>query len=359
MCGLIPQSAAMPGHGVLGGSLSGRFGRLSTNMRAGNGDAPSRVFKDFEMPRLVTVFGCSGFLGRYVAQQLYRAGVRVRIAETDPRRAFSLRPLGAVGQSQFVTADIREADQVAAVVEGSHAVINLVGVLAGDLNAIHVLGARHVAEAAAATGAAALVHVSAIGADPASPSAYGRTKGKGEEEVRAAFPSATIIRPSILFGPEDNFINRFARLARLAPMLPVLRPAVQFQPIYVADAAKAVAAAALDPDSHGGTIYELGGPQVLTMRALFEWICEATGRDRPLIDIPDPLGAALARLTGWLPGAPISWDQWLMLQQDNVVADKAKGLKAFGIVPTPLAAVAHGWLTAYRRHGRFAVKSPY
>ncbi|MGE5723155.1 MAG: complex I NDUFA9 subunit family protein [Sphingomonadales bacterium] len=308
--------------------------------------------------RLVTLFGGGGFLGRYAAQQLYRAGARIRVAQLDPRRAYFLKPLGGVGQTQFVAVDVRNADQVAAAVEGSHAVVNLVGVLKGDFDAIHVEGARNVAQACAATGVTSLVHVSAIGADPESRSRYGRSKGEGENAVRAAYKSATIVRPSILFGREDNFINRFAGLARLSPVLPVIRKDVRLQPVYVADVGRAVTAAALDPETHGGKTYELGGPQVLTMRALMEWICETTGRSRALVDIPDPIAGLMARLTGWLPGAPITWDQWLMLQHDNVVGDKAKGLKAFGIPATPLAAIAEDWLASYRRHGRFAAKSP-
>jgi NADH dehydrogenase len=204
-----------------------------------------------------------------------------------------------------------------------------------------------------------LVHVSAIGADPDGESAYGRTKGEGEEAARAAFPGATIVRPSILFGREDDFVNRFAGLARLAPVLPVISGGTKFQPVYVADVGRAVAGAALDPRSHGGETYELGGPQVLTMREIMEWVCEETGYARPLVDVPDPVGKLLARLTGWLPGAPITWDQWLMLRRDNVVSPGAKGLEAFGLGKTPLAAVAEGWLASYRRHGRFAAKSPY
>jgi NADH dehydrogenase len=309
--------------------------------------------------RVVTLFGGGGFLGRYAAQALLRSGARLRVVQRDPGRAFFLKPLAAVGQIQFAAADIRDPERVSAAAEGSDAVVNLVGILKGDFRGIHVAGARNVAEAAAAAGADALVHVSAIGADPEAESDYGRTKGEGEAAVRAAFPGATILRPSILFGREDNFVNRFAGLARLAPVLPVISGGTRFQPVYAADAGRAVAAAALDPRRHGGETYELGGPQVLSMRELMEWVCEATGRGRPLIDVPDPVGRLLARATGWLPGAPITWDQWLMLRRDNVVAAGAKGLEAFGIGGTPLAAVAEGWLTRYRRHGRFAAKSPY
>lgn len=309
--------------------------------------------------RLVTLFGGGGFLGRYAVQALHRAGARVRIAERDPRRAYYLKPLGALGQTQFVAVDIGDREQVRRAVEGSEAVVNLVGILKGNFQAVHVEGARNIAEAAASAGAAALVHVSAIGADPEAESDYGRSKGEGEAAVRAAFPLATILRPSILFGQEDAFINRFARLARIAPVLPVIRSETRFQPVYVADVGRAVAAAALEPGVHAGRTYELGGPQSLTMHELVEWVCEATGRQRTLIDVPDIAAKWLARLFGWAPGAPISWDQWLMLQRDNVVSPGARGLEAFGIGKTPLIAVAEGWLTAYRRHGRFAAKSPY
>ncbi|HYE27803.1 MAG TPA: complex I NDUFA9 subunit family protein [Allosphingosinicella sp.] len=309
--------------------------------------------------RVVTLFGGGGFLGRYAAQALLRTGARLRVVQRDPRRAFFLKPLAAVGQIQFATADIRDPAGVGAAVAGSDAVVNLVGIPKGDFQAIHVEGARNVAAAAAAAGAGALVHVSAIGADAGSESAYGRSKGEGEQAVRAAFPAATLLRPSVLFGREDNFVNRLAGMARLAPVLPVISGGTKFQPVYAADAGRAVAEAALDPRRHGGGTYELGGPQVLTMRELMAWVCQTTGRGRILVDIPDPIARILARATGWLPGAPITWDQWLMLRRDNVVAPGAKGLEAFGLRPTPLAAVAEGWLTRYRRHGRFAAKSPY
>ena len=309
--------------------------------------------------RVVTLFGGGGFLGRYTAQALFKTGARVRVAQRNSRGANFLNPLAAVGQMHLVPVDIRDSKKVRAVVRGSDAVINLVGILKGDFRAIHVDGARNVAEAAAEAGAGALVHVSAIGADPESESAYGRSKGEGEEAVRAAFPGATIIRPSLLFGREDNFVNRFAGMARLAPVLPVVSGRTRLQPVYAAEVGRAVAAAALYPRRHGGRTYELGGPQVLTMRELMEWVCETTGRGRPLMDIPDPVGRLIAKTTGWLPGAPITFDQWLMLRRDNVVAEGSEGLEAFGLPKTPLSAVSEGWLTSYRQAGRFAAKSPY
>lgn len=311
------------------------------------------------MDRLVTLFGGGGFLGRYVAQALFRTGVRVRIAQRDPGGAFFLRPLAQVGQWQFVRADIRDPASVREAAKEADAVVNLVGVLRGDFQGLHVDGARNVAEAAAAEGATALVHISAIGADPDSVSAYGRTKGEGEQAVRAAFPTATILRPSIIFGREDNFLNRFAALSRLLPVLPAVRPNMRMQPVYAQDVGRAVAAATFDPAAHGGRTYELGGPQVMTMHELMAFICETTERNRPIVDIPDFASKLVARLTGWLPGAPITYDQWLMLGQDSVPAPGAKGLEAFGIPKTPLIAVAEGWLTQYRRNGRFAAKSPY
>ena len=309
--------------------------------------------------RLVTLFGGGGFVGRYVAQALLRDGARIRVAERAPKRAYFLKPLGALGQVQFVRADVTDAGSVAAAVAGADAVVNLVGILKGNFRAIHVEGARHVAEAAAAARAGALVHVSAIGADPESESAYGRSKGEGESAVRAAFPKATIVRPSIAFGAEDDFVNKFARMAQWLPILPVLRGSWRLQPVHAADLGRAIAAAALNPRGYGGATYELGGPQVMTMHELNAWISQATGRNRPVVDIPDSVGAAMARLTGWLPGAPISWDQWLMLKTDNVASGANPGFEAFGMSPAPLAAVAGEWLSLYRRRGRFAAPSPY
>ncbi|MDQ8756767.1 complex I NDUFA9 subunit family protein [Sphingosinicella sp. LHD-64] len=306
--------------------------------------------------RLVTLFGGGGFIGRYVAQALYAEGARVRIAAREPKRAYFLKPLGGLGQTQFVRADITDPASVAAAVTGADAVVNLVGVFKGDLKRVHVDGARNVAEAAAAAGARALVHISAIGADPKSESHYGRTKGEGEAAVKAAFPTATVVRPSIAFGPEDDFVNKFARMAQLMPAIPVLRGSWQVQPLFVADLGKAIAAATSNAGTHGGKIYELAGPQVMTMHQLNEWIVRATGRNRAVFDIPDAIGSMIARL-GFLPGAPISWDQWLMLRQDSVASGALPGFEAFGLKPAPLSAVAENWLAIYRRHGRFAAPS--
>ena len=301
--------------------------------------------------QLITVLGGGGFLGRYVVQRLLARGARVRIAQREPRAATFLKPLGGLGQTQFVAVDVRDPASVARAVQGSDAVINLVGAF-GDMQAVQADGAGHVAAAAKAAGAGALVHVSAIGADPESASAYGRSKGDGEAAVRASFADAAILRPSILFGREDHFINRFATMMRLSPVIPVIAPGAKFQPVYVGDVADAVVAAL--GSAAAGRTFELGGPQVLTMGELLRWIADATGRSPLFVDIPDVVASALASGLGWAPGAPITKDQWLMLQHDNVVAEGAEGFAQLGVTPASLAAVADGWLVQYRRHGRFA-----
>jgi NADH dehydrogenase len=307
------------------------------------------------MDELVVLFGGGGFLGTYVAQELLRAGARVRIAERNTLDSFHLKPLAALGQAQSVPADITKPETVARAVQGADVVVNLVGLLKGRFEAVHVDGAANVAQAAAAAGAKRLVHISAIGADPKAESAYARSKGQGEEKVRAVFPDATIIRPSILFGPEDGFLNRFAGLIAHAPVVPVIRPGVRFQPAWVVDVARAVAKAILGQAPVGGT-YELGGPQALTMLELHEFIAEAVAHKPRFVSVPDPVAAAMARF-GFLPGAPITWDQWLMLQHDNVVAPGAKGFADLAIAPAPIAAVALNWLVRYRRHGRFSLNA--
>jgi uncharacterized protein YbjT (DUF2867 family) len=301
---------------------------------------------------LVTVFGGGGFIGRYVCEYLFKRGVRVRVASRDPRRAYAIQPLGGVGQLGFVQADLTNRRSVQRAVEGVAAVINLCGVFGRKMEAVHVEGARHAAEAAKSAGAAALVHVSAIGADPQSESAYGRSKGEGEAAVRKAFPKATIVRPSLVFGPEDELTNRFANMANL-PFLPVLAAKRSFQPVYARDLGQAIGKAALEPLAHGGKVYEIGGPQVMSMVELHRVVLELTGQDSDVVELPDAVGNWLSKF-GWLPGAPLTRDQWLMLQRDNVPARGAPGLEAFGIRPTPLAAVGHEWLGRFHSGGKFA-----
>ena len=265
-----------------------------------------------------------------VAAEQHRA--QLRVVARDPHLAAHVKPLAALGQLDIVRGDVTHAASVARAVAGSDGVVNLVGILSGSegagFDAVHIGGAGNIAAASAAAGVHALVHVSALGADVESASAYGRSKGKGETAVRAAFPAATILRPSVIFGAEDQFLNRFAGLLRAAPVMPVVAGDTRFQPVYVTDVADAVARALAAPAAHGGGLYALGGPDTMTMRALLEWIAETIGRNPRFIDVPDAVAGLVAALTGWLPGAPLTRDQWLMLQSDNVVAPKAKGLKA-------------------------------
>ena len=301
--------------------------------------------------QLVTVFGGGGFIGRYVCERLFKAGVRVRIAQRDPRQAYSIQPLAQVGQFGLEVADIMNARSVENAVKSATAVVNLCGVFGRAMHRTHVEGARNVAEAAREAGAGALVHISAIAADPDAQSSYGRTKGEGEAALREAFPAATIIRPSLVFGPEDDLTNRFAAMARL-PVLPVIAANRNFQPVYVRDLAKAIALAALEPDRFGGKTFEIGGPQVMSMVELHRAILTLTGQDPEIVHMPDWMTGLIAKL-GFLPGAPLTRDQWLMLQRDNVAAKGAPGLKEFGIEPTPLAAVGYEWLGRFRHGGRF------
>lgn len=303
----------------------------------------------------VTVFGGGGFIGRYVCETLFKTGVRVRVAERNPRRAFFLQPLAAIGQLDLVRADVTQRESVARAVEGASAVINLVGILDGAFTAVHVGGAVNIAEEAKRAGASALVHISAIGADPESPSRYGASKGEAEARVRAAFRSAAIVRPSLVFGQEDRLTNRFATLMSLLPVYPVIAPRTRFQPVCVRDLARAIADAALNPRTHAGKTYEIAGPEVMSMRQLTEAVSHLSGQSPMLVDMPNVVAEALSYL-GFLPGAPLTRDQWIMLQSDNVAAPKSAGLDAFGIAPTPLAAVAPEWLGRFREGGRFAAR---
>jgi NADH dehydrogenase len=300
--------------------------------------------------KLVTLIGGGGFVGRYAARALLTSGARLRIAQRDPRQAWFLRTQGGLGQTQFVGADITRPETVAHAVAGSDIVVNLVGVLTGDFQRFHVDGARTVAEAAAAADAETLVHVSAIGADANSRSAYGRSKGEGEAAVRAAFASAIVLRPSVVFGREDGFSNRFAGMIATSPVVPILRAETRFQPVFAGDVGEAIAKAASDPRRFGGRTMELGGPDILSMRELHRFLADLLHRSPNFIELPDAIGALLAKL----PGTPITNDQWLMLQKDSVVAEGADGLEVLGIQPTPMAAVAAEWLVRYRKKGRFA-----
>ena len=305
--------------------------------------------------RIVTVFGGGGFIGRYVCEELFEREVRVRVACRNPRVAHFIQPLATIGQLGFERADVTDVASVRRAVKDASAVINLAGVFGRAMRSIHVDGARNVAEAASDAGASSLVHISAIGADPNSDSQYGRTKADGEAAVRAAFPGATIIRPSLVFGPEDDLTNRLAALATL-PVLPVIASKRQFQPVYVKDLAKVIATTALDPVSYGEQTFEIGGPQIMTMEEMYRICARSAGREPELLDMPNAASAFLSWF-GFIPGAPLSRDQWKMLQRDNTPAKKSKDLAAFGIEPTALGSVAPQWLVRFRSGGRWAARA--
>lgn len=302
---------------------------------------------------VATVFGGSGFIGRYVVKRLAARGYIVRVAVRDTEAALFLKPMGAVGQIVPLYAPVTEEADVARAVDGARIVVNLVGILAerkaGDFDRVQAEGAGRVARLAAAAGAERLIHLSAIGADPASASQYAASKGKGEAAVRAAFPTAAILRPSIVFGPEDAFFNRFAAMAQMLPFMPVICGGTRFQPVYVADVADAVMAV-LDR-APGGGVWELGGPKVWSFRDLLAYILKVTQRERPLLDIPLPLARLQARLAELVPGKPFTRDQLLLLQRDNVVSEGAADLASLGIVPTPVEMVVPSYIGHYRPGG--------
>src|SRR4051795_5194247 len=314
---------------------------------------------------LITVFGGSGFLGRYVVRALCKRDYRIRIAVRRPELAGHLQPAGKVGQIHAVQANLRHPASVAAAMRGASVAINLVGVLAESgaqtFDAVQARGAETVAKAAAAAGAR-MVHVSAIGADARSPSRYARAKAAGEKAVLSAVPSATIMRPSVVFGPEDQFTNRFAALARMSPVLPLIGGGkTRMQPVFVGDVATAVADA-VDGKARAGATYELGGPEVLTMREIMEAIMKITGRDRALVSLPFALARLQALFLQFAPGPlKLTPDQVTLLRSDNVVSDapKAAGLtlEGLGIAADSMEAIAPQYLWRFRAAGQFQRKS--
>ena len=304
--------------------------------------------------RLATVFGGSGFIGRQIVQRLATAGYAVRVAVRRPDAAQFLVPMGNVGQIQPVRAVITDQASVRNAVRGAEVVINLVGILAerrhGDFLRIQGDGAGIVAREAAAAGVRHLVQLSAIGADPASPSAYARSKAAGELAVLAAFPSAVILRPSIVFGPDDAFFNRFGAMAASLPFLPVIHGDTRFQPVFVGDVAAAVMAAVQRPAAQGG-VFELGGPDILTMRELMVWIARTTHRTPRLLAIPDRVAAFQATVLERLPGKLLTRDQLLLLARDNVADPARPGLAELGVAATPIALVAPAYLARFRPAG--------
>ncbi len=309
----------------------------------------------------VTVFGGSGFVGRHVVRELAKAGASVRVAVRRPDRALFLKTMGDVGQITPVAANIRDDASVAAAVEGSEAVVNLVGILyqAGrqTFDAVHHQGAGRIARAAKAAGAERLVHVSAIGADGDAASDYARSKAAGEAAVRAEFSGAAVIRPSIVFGPDDNFFNLFAALARLTPVLPLIGGGrTRFQPVYVGDVAAAVMAV-LSSAEGAGTTHELGGPEIFTFRELMETVLQVTGRRRLLVPVPFAMMEWNGAVLGLAPQPLLTRDQVRLLRTDNTAEHGLPGLADLGIAPTAVAAVVPGYLAQYRRGGEFSRRS--
>ncbi len=300
----------------------------------------------------VVVFGGSGFIGRYVVMRLAAAGGSVRVACRDVESAKFLKPMGAVGQISLVQANVRFPETVARACQGVDAVVNLVGILsefgAQKFHAVQAEGAEAIAQAAAAAGVQTMVHVSAIGADANSESLYAQSKAAGEAAVRAAMPSATILRPSVLFGPEDEFFNRFADLARFTPVLPLIDGGhTKLQPVYVGDVADAICKALSDPACAGET-YELGGPKVMTMKEIMQYTLAQTGQKRVLATLPSSIAAIQARFFELLPSPPLTRDQLKQLKRDNLVSEGAKGLEDLGIEPTPVGAVVPRYLARFR-----------
>ncbi len=306
-------------------------------------------------PQLVTVFGGSGFIGRYIVRRLARAGHRVRVAIRRPDEGLFLKPFGAVGQIDLIQANVRDDASVARAVAGADAVVNLVGILyeggRQTFDAVQAEGAGRIARAAAAAGVARLVHVSALGAAADSPSDYARAKAEGEAQVLAAFPKATILRPSVVFGAEDDFFNRFGRMARMAPALPLIGGGqTRFQPVFVDDVAAAIFNA-LDRDDAQGRVYELGGPKVYSFEEIMNLVLETTCRRRPLVPVPFFVARMLGSILGLLPFPPLTRDQVVLLERDNVVGAGAPGLADLGVAPTPAEAVLESYLGRYRRAG--------
>ncbi len=303
---------------------------------------------------VATVFGGSGFIGRYVVYRLAHKGFVVRVAVRDPEAALFLKTAGAVGQIVPLFTAVENEATVRRALDGAALAVNLVGILSerrnGDFQRVHAEGAGCVARVATEMGVERLVHVSAIGADPASPSQYGATKGAGEAAVRQACAGATILRPSIVFGPEDHFFNRFAAMARMSPIMPVLAGGTRMQPVYVGDVADAVMAALARSDAAGAT-YELGGPHVWTFRELLSYVLAETRRHRPLVNIPMGLARLQARFLELLPNKPLTRDQLLMLMHDNVVEPGMPSLPELGIVPTPVELVVPQYLRRFQPGG--------
>jgi NADH dehydrogenase len=307
--------------------------------------------------RRVTVFGASGFIGRYVVKRLGQRGLVVAAATRDPDRAGVLRPMGDVGQIAPIRADVTSEPEARAAMTGADAVVNLVGILyeggGQRFEAVHAEAAGRIGRLAKELGVARVVHVSALGADAGSGALYARSKAEGEQRLRGGFPGATIHRPSVVFGPEDDFFNRFAAMVRGFPILPLIGGGgTRFQPVYVGDVADALVKTLLE-EGHAGRTYELGGPRVYTMRELFELLEAELGRRRPMMSLPWGLARLQARFLELLPVPPLTRDQVELLKRDNVVSAGAPGLAELGIAPTAVEVVLPTYMDRFRKGGWF------
>lgn len=302
------------------------------------------------MRKVATVFGGTGFIGRQVVQRLAREDWQVRVCARRPPTAAQLYTMGRVAQVATLAADLTRDADVARAVEGAEVVVNTVGILHGDFTKVQAEGPARLGRIAAAAGVGRLVHISAIGADAASPSAYARSKAAGEAGLRAAYPGATILRPSIVFGEGDGFFGRFAPMAAWLPVMPVVSGATRFQPVFVGDVADAVLAALHDPAAEGRT-YELGGPRAWSFRELLAYILKETQRDRRLVAVPAGIAALQARIGELLPNPPLTRDQLLLLQRDNVADPAMPGLAALGIAPKAVEAIMPPILARFRVGG--------
>jgi uncharacterized protein YbjT (DUF2867 family) len=312
---------------------------------------------DFPSTKLVTVFGGSGFLGRHVVRALANDGWRIRVAVRHPNTSHFLKPMGRVGQIQIVKANIRDDASVAAALRHADAAVNLVGILYRSgyqtFEALHAEGAGRIARIAAAEGVGTLLHVSALGASARSPSLYARSKAEGEKRVREAYPSATIFRPSVVFGPEDDFFNKFGWLARISPVLPLIGGGrTLFQPVFAGDIARAAVRALGDAAVRGKT-YELGGPEIMSFRQILELVLKETHRRRILAPLPFVFAKFKSLFLGLLPKPLLTLDQVHLLQSDNIVAEGAMTLRHLGIAPTAAEAIVPSYLWRFRKHGQF------
>ncbi len=302
------------------------------------------------MRKVATVFGGAGFIGRQVVQRLAREEWVVRVVTRDPLGARGMHTMGRVGQIAGLAADVTDEAGVARAVEGAGVVVNCVGILHGKFDAVQGEWPARIGRLAKAAGVERVVHISAIGANAASESSYARSKAAGEAGLLGAFPAATILRPSIVFGEDDAFFNRFAQIGSLLPFMPVICGETKFQPVHVGDVADAVMAALADPATMGKT-YELGGPRVWTFRELLAFIVKETGRKRPLVNIPLGLARIQAKLAELLPNPPLTQDQLILLQRDNVVSHDAMTLTDLGIKPAAVEALVPGYLARFRPGG--------